>query len=267
MNPVPDAYLGVWQRRLLTTTAGVRDESSDVFWLQGARLHADLRIPQPTPAPRALSIETCTHAEQQALAGHSGFAGLTEVEGERCQWHRLLDYQPARDQADVGRMRFEHSERLVEDALDGSYREIWHRLPESLGSNWGLWLQAASSARQGCLLVAGDYFLFAAERPCPLPPGGTLHERLAAVSPAERLQLLACELSFGRHRGGATPWRISHSTLPGRAGQALLPADCPHHDTEALPPAALLQLGRYSPDGGWIPVPAPVLSAPQETCP
>lgn len=22
MNPVPDAYLGVWQRRLLTTTAG-----------------------------------------------------------------------------------------------------------------------------------------------------------------------------------------------------------------------------------------------------
>jgi len=45
MKTVPDAYLGVWRRRLLTTTAGLRDETSEVYWLQTANLHADLRLP------------------------------------------------------------------------------------------------------------------------------------------------------------------------------------------------------------------------------
>lgn len=265
MNPVPDAYLGVWQRRLLATRAGLRDESSAVFWLQTPWLHADLRIPQPFSVPAA-SIDTCTHAEQQRLAEQAGFAGLTEVRGDLCQWHRLIDFQPAGGPSDIGRMRFEHSERLIEDGLDGAYQEIWHRLPESLGRNWGLWLQAASSGRQACLLAAGDYFLFAADRPRMLPRGGTLSDRLAAVSPAERLDLLAFELSFGRHRGGATPWQISHSTLPGRAGQALLPPDCPTEAAEAIPATALQQLGRYCPTGGWIAVAIPDLSAPQEVC-
>jgi len=56
MKSVPDAYLGVWRRRLLTTTAGLRDETSEVYWLQTASLHADLRLPRPQPLPAAASL-------------------------------------------------------------------------------------------------------------------------------------------------------------------------------------------------------------------
>lgn len=262
---VPEAYLGVWQRRLLTTRAGLRDETSEVFWLQTACLHADLRLPQP--GVRAASLETASHAEQLALADQAGFAGLTEVRGDRCQWHRLIDFQPGGGPADIGRMRFEQPERLLEDGLDGSYHEVWQRLPESRGHNWGLWLQAAVGGRQGCLLVAGDYFLFAAERACALPDGGSLRQRLAEVGPAQRPALLGFELSFGRQRGGATPWRISHSTLPWRAGQALLPADCPYASAAALPASALLALGQHCPAGGWVALAPPPLPASQENHP
>ena len=81
MKSVPDAYLGVWRRRLLTTTAGLRDETSEVYWLQTASLHADLRLPRPQALPPAASLETCSHAQQLALSEQAGFAGITEVNG------------------------------------------------------------------------------------------------------------------------------------------------------------------------------------------
>lgn len=57
MKTVPDAYLGVWRRRLLTTTAGLRDETSEVYWLQTACLHADLRLPGVNPWHRQLRLK------------------------------------------------------------------------------------------------------------------------------------------------------------------------------------------------------------------
>lgn len=232
MNAVPATYLGVWRRTLLTTTSGVRDSRTAVYWLQTAHLFADLRIPQPGPTDAA------------GRARQAGFAGVTEVLGDTCQWHRALDFQPPRASADIGRMRFDGPERLLEDGLDGSYHEVWERLPESRGRSAGTWLQAADG-RQGCLLLAGDCFLFAASRAVPLPPGASLEALLAASGDPT---LLACELSFGRHQGGRTPWAIELSTLAGRAGQALLPAGV---DPDALPPAALAGLGAEPPAGGW----------------
>lgn len=253
MKTVPDAYLGVWRRRLLTTTAGLRDETSEVYWLQTAILHADLRLPRPQALPPAASLKTCSYAQQLALAEQAGFAGVTEVNGDICQWHRLIDFQPLDGPADIGLMRFETPERLLEDGLDGSYHEIWQRLPESAGVNWGLWLRAAEEpSRQACLLVAGDYFLFAADRPLPISAGDKhLREQLGAVDPALRPQLLAFELSFGRHRNGATPWQITHSTLPGRVGDTLLSSYWNFADPTSLPTADLAALGRYPAAGGW----------------
>lgn len=267
MSPVPEAYLGVWQRKLLTTTTGRHDSSTAVYWLQTDRLHADLRIPQPMPDMGA-DLEACNDAQRLALAEQAGFAGLTVVEGDTCQWHRLIDYQPVTGGQDIGRMHFESPDRVIEDALDASYQEIWERLPESLEVNWGLWLQAAQDAsRQACLLIAGDFFLFAAERPTPLRHGGHLREQVAAASPAERTVQLAFELSFGRRQQGASPWLISHSTLPGRAGQTLLPAHCDGEHAAALGAEDLARLGRHSPPDGWVIVPCPTLANGQETLP
>ena len=264
MNAVPDAYLGVWRRRLLTNTTGVRDDTSEVYWLQTAHLHGDVRLPQPPTL--AASLETCSHAQQLALSEQAGFAGITGVNGDICQWHRLIDFQPPGGRADIGRMRFESSERLLEDGLDNSYHEVWQRLPESQGSNWGIWLSAADEpARQACLLVAGEYFLFVADRPIPLQGDARhLRDQLAAVGPAVRPPLLACELSFGRHRNGATPWQITHSTLPGRVGDALLSSYWQFADPASLPDKDLARMGRYAPEGGWQRVELPVFRIPLE---
>lgn len=237
MTAVPASYLGVWQRTLLTTTAGLHDASTEVYWLQTAELFADLRVPQPLPSSPA------------ELALQAGFAGRTAIDGAICQWHRAIDFQPPSGRDDIGRMHFERPDYLLEDGLDGSYHEVWERLPESLGRNWGTWLSAADG-RQGCLLLAGDYFLFAAGRAQALAPADSLTELLAVAS--EPQALLAFELSFGRCAGGSQPWCIALSTLPARIGQALLPAtinaDSP---AELLSPAVLANLGAQPPLGGW----------------
>ena len=236
MKSVPEPYLGVWQRTLLATTGGVHDTTTAVYWLQTASLFADLRIPQPEPQDAA------------GRALQAGFAGVTAIDGDICQWHRAIDFQPPSGRDDIGRMRFERADYLLEDGLDGSYHEVWERLPESLGRNWGVWL-AANGGRQGCLLLAGDCFLFAAGRGAVLPPAESL-SALLAEGDAEAL--LAFELSFGRHRGGATPWAIELSTLAGRAGQALLPATVdPDGLDRALTTAVLAELGALPPAGGW----------------
>lgn len=246
MTAVPAAYLGVWQRTLLTTRDGVHDSRTQVYWLQTAQLFADLRIPRPrpqTPAERALQ---------------AGFAGVTEVTGERCQWHRAIDFQPPSGRADIGRMQFERADYLIEDGLDDSYHEVWERLPDSLGRNWGQWLHGADG-RQGCLLLAGDYFLFAAGRTQSLAPAKSLQTLLEAG--ADSAALLSFELSFGRQHRGVKPWSIELSTLPGRAGQALLPALIDPDRPEQLTRSEVLaQLGATPPAGGWQPAAVPEFS-------
>lgn len=266
MKPVPETYLGVWRRRLLTTTAGHRDETSEVFWLQTSYLHADVRIPHPPTTPPSASLAVCTDEQQQALCNQAGFAGLTEVQDNICQWHRLIDYQPPGGAPDIGCMKFEDPNRLVEDGLDGSYHEIWQRVPESQGTNWGVWLRSADEPeRQACLLVAGDYFMFAADRPVALDAkGGQLRDQLARVSPAQRPELLACEISFGRQRNGATPWMISHSTLPGRVGDSLLPSYWNFSHPAGIPEDELARAGRFAPSLGWVSVANPFSNIAQE---
>ena len=264
MKPVPDAYLGLWCRRLLTTTAGHRDETSEVYWLQTPLLHGDIRLPL-TSTPPAASLAICTYAQQQVLCEQAGFAGLTEVEDDICQWRRLIDFQPPGDRSDIGCMRFENPDRLLEDGLDGSYHEVWQRVPESEGVNWGIWLRAADQpSRQGCLLVVGDYFMFVADRPVPMDGDGDhLRERLKRVPPAQRYDLLACEISFGRQRNGATPWMISHSTVPGRVGDSLLPSYWNHRQPVGIADR-LPSIGSFAPADGWVSVENPIASLAQE---
>lgn len=253
--PVPERYLGVWQRTLLTTTRGVHDTTTQVYWLQTARLFADLRI--PSPAPQSV----------RELLTQTGFAGVTEItepagSAELCQWHRAFEMQPPRASNDIGTMHFATSERVLEDGLDGSYHEVWQRLPDSIGRNWGQWLVAADG-RQGCLLLAGDYFVFAASRHKPLPLADSLLTLLEEG--ACPVHLLECELSFGRHHFGKQPWQIELSTITERIGQALLPATIDPDHVEQLCAADTLELlGHVLPIGGWRRRSHPLFSTPQE---
>lgn len=236
---IPDSYLGVWQRTLLRTANGFEDRSTRVFWLQTASLHADIRIPEPRPRS---ARERCAQA---------GFAGITEVTGDRCRWHRMLDFHPD-SPADIGRMTFVTPDELHERALDDSYLEIWKRVPGSHGENQALWLSDASQAgRHACLLRAGDFFMFAAGRSEPLPCDLPLNEQVAAASAKEAERMLAMELSFGRIDATGHSWRIELSTVPGRSGKPLLLSPGRAAPLDDWPAERLAGLGAHPPVGGW----------------
>lgn len=250
MKAVPEAYHGVWQRTLLRLSDGTEDTTTRVFWLQSAHLHADLRIPDPTPK---LPFER---------AAQAGFAGLTEATLGRCQWHRIIDFHPDSG-TDIGNMQFVSSDEVHETALDDSYLEIWRRLPDSRGPVAELWLQSADgSGRQACLLRAGDYFMFAADRPVRLGRCRSLREHLQHDCARSAEHLLGCELTFGRIQGGERPWQILFSTLPAATG-GLFSAPVDPARWEALPAA---WLGIHPPENGWRQAPAPRLQdLPKET--
>lgn len=226
--PVPQQYLGVWQRKHLESAAGVYD-SSQVFWLQTPVLHADIRIPAVRPAfSDKTSLEDFSLVELKQLAGQKGFAGVTSVVGKTCLWLRHLDYQPRRDEHDIGYMEF-NGTQLVETGLAKNYFEIWERLPESQGAAYAFQFSETNAARHpdkaqaGILVVSGDYFIFVRDRVVVLPPALSLDVILsdATLSRQQCIELLDFEISFGRVTGGKSPWEIQLSTLPFREGPAL----------------------------------------------
>lgn len=242
---VPDRYLGVWQRTLLRTTDGFEDRTTRVFWLQTESLHADIRIPERLP--RTVQ-QRCTQA---------GFAGVTEVDGDLCRWHRRLDFHPDSPE-DVGHMTFISANEVHERALDGSYLEIWKRLPDSIGPTEALWLSDSEpGGRRACLLRAGDYFLFVASRAQPLTDDLPLSEQVTACSAEQAEQILAMELSFGRIDFSGHSWRIELSTVPGRSGKALLLNPNPRAPLSDWPVQRLGGLGVNPPAGGWRPTVLP----------
>ena len=67
-----------------------------------------------------------------------GFAGVTEVDGNKTTWHRQVNFRPeSAADVDAGIMTFADPDHVREDGLDGSYLEEWKRLPESVGPTWG----------------------------------------------------------------------------------------------------------------------------------
>lgn len=217
--PVPNAYLGVWRRSLLET-ADLRDTHSHVFWLQTPHWHADLRLPIGRPDFSGVrSLAECSEVQLDWLARQQGFCGVTQIDGERCTWHRQMDFQPANGSRDIGRMVFD-GERLTETGIEADYLETWERLPPSRGGTAALELVMEAGEppiRPTWLLVAGACFMYVQGRPYPLSDAPDLPHLIARMQPshAQLLDWLNVEISFG-YRMGPNPWRIEHSTLPFR---------------------------------------------------
>ena len=147
---------------------------------------------------------------------------------------------------------------------------MWQRLPESVGEAWAFQLLGSGSngaaPRRAFLAVAGDCFIFVADRRTPLVPApgddalGRNSRAAAAIAAlpelSARREALSFEASYGRVAAspdGALPaWRIETSVLPGRAGQVLLPADATRASLQAAADSgAALDIGAFSPPGGW----------------
>ena len=99
-----------------------------------------------------------------------------QVEGDIATWRRVIDYEPP-GEPDVGCMTWVSPDVLHEDDPSGQqrYHETWERVPGTAGAerSWGCALVAADDpGRRAFLLGAGEKFMFAADRPTPLPPAG-----------------------------------------------------------------------------------------------
>ena len=213
--PVPAGYRGLWRRTLLEGNGLLTDTSSTVLWLQTTRWHADLRLPTNRPDFAGIhGVAACDTTQRIWLASQQGFSGVTEVLGDRCQWHHDCDFQPTTASRDIGTMTF-HADGigLDEYSIDADYHETWQHMPDGLGPS-AVWCGSASAP--GRLLVAGDCFFLVRPRVRQLPPDARL-----ATMVLERPECLDFELSYGKICGAETPWRILHSTLPWREGQSL----------------------------------------------
>ncbi len=231
MNPlnkliaVPASYLGVWRRSLLEQN-GSQDTTSLVFWLQADNQHIDIRIPALRPDfSDCTCLQDCSTEQLRWLATQQGFAGVTEVSGNICNWHRELDLQPDNGVPDIGEMVFSGENKLLETGVESVYFEVWDKIAgthinvsthqiNSLDSN-GVVVIAR-------LLKAGNQFAFIRPRSSNLPEASSLLALIDSPNQSllDILNWLDFEISFG-DIVDASHGRINHSTLPFREGQIL----------------------------------------------
>lgn len=209
-SEVPQAYLGLWRRTLLETPQG-RDIDSMVYWLQTASWHADLRIPAAKPDFRGVhTLEDCTQCHLEWLLLQEGFAGVTQVNGNLCEWHRRFDYHPL-PLRDIGYMRF-RNDMLEEFGVESQYRERW--VSEPLAAHVFSAEQTVYEGHLHLLMRAGEYFVEVRPRTIDVDDAVRLwrlvDERKASLD--ELRQLADFEISMGILQDGAM--HVLRSTLP-----------------------------------------------------
>jgi hypothetical protein len=229
---------GLWRRRLIVWPEGEPDTTTEVYWLQGPRLYADLRIPEGRPHCAASCLRELDWTVLKFLARQEGFFGHLNLDWPIANWHRAFDSQPDTGVPDGGHLAFE-GEVMIEHGTEAPYIEHWVLEP----AKEVMALSLTTKDRTGCLVAGRDMFMFAKSRSAKLPPGADLTECLkTAASLPEAQDLFDCEISFGRVRDHQ--WRIERSSLPFREGHTLQP------DIESEPGKLLLD--DVTPEGSSV---------------
>ena len=212
-------FRGLWTRSLLAWPDGERDVTTQVSWLQGPSLFADLR--QPADLFATLSPASCrnelTAQDCQALSRQQGFSGRFEARNGAYEWVRHIDIQPPRPQRDIGRL-FWQDEMLVEEGVESEYTEHWLRDKNIVNdAAMGMWLRDPASDVSCCVLRVGGWFAYARGRVGEIT-GDSLQILVDAAGSLRQMQALVdCEISFGQIMPDC---RISRSSLPYKTGTA-----------------------------------------------
>lgn len=215
---------GLWRRSRIDWPDGRTDSETEVFWLQGPRLYADLRLPVGRPAGAPVrGLRDLDRTALRAMARQEGFFGWFDVVDKVARWHRVFDYRPDTGIADCGALAFEDG-ILVERGIELPYIEHWerdssprHAMALSLVTETGI---------PGCLVVADDAFIYGRGRAVALPAGVTLEQLIDGAGSTNSAQdLFDCEISFGRRQTDShdSGWPIARSSLGFREGALLSP--------------------------------------------
>lgn len=212
---------GLWHRTVYRCANEVLDTSTEVFWLQGPRIFADIRQPVKRASFAGVSCLRDLNADHLAWLGlQNAFAGTLELNGTVAWWQRTIDLQPQGPFEDRARLQ-QTNDVLDEYGTEMPYYERWERRNLSMSPCWGLRLASGVDGRCGFLVRAGDKMMFARGRTSPLAPGATLTEALdTAATLEEKQNLLDFEVSLGRVVADDREWMIERSTLPFKAGRS-----------------------------------------------
>lgn len=211
---VPHRYRGVWRRTLLTAP-GLYDDRTLVLWMQTARWHADLRIPaERADCAGCASLADCNRSQLLCLLKQEGFAGVTTVNGTRCEWHRIMDYHP-KGQRDWGDMAFSTCfNALDEYGIEAEYAERWER---DVAGDQSCWVAHGGNASGSILwLRSGKRFMSVRPRAMDAAETKAIWERVTVrrASVEELRRLADFEISYGVIHGDHGS--ILYSTLPWR---------------------------------------------------
>jgi hypothetical protein len=219
---IPGWLRGVWTRDWIERR-GARTDLFEIHYLQTPTAFGDMRVPRDRSSfAHAGSFADLSDAELMVLAKQRGFAGYTTSVGDIATWHHDIDFQPADTNADAGRLEVVDDSHMREHALDSSYVEAWRSLSTGDGRFLALNEERGERTRR-VLLVAGDHFLYVRNRERDLPAAESIDSLVRATKPsrAQIIEYLDCEFSYGRVRGGTSPWTIERSTIPWREGKRL----------------------------------------------
>lgn len=134
----------VWSRTLLVTPAGVRDETTEVTWVQGRDLYCDLR--QPTPG---------------VVDGQEGFAGRFAADRDVVTWHHDIDLTPG-GPADVATFTRLDDTTVAEHGVHEHYTEHWRLVHHGDVDEY---LLGDPAGGLGVLVRVGERFGYAHHRP------------------------------------------------------------------------------------------------------
>lgn len=215
-------FRGLWRREVITAP-GLRDETTQVFWLQTATWYADIRVAPGRPGQRAPDgFAAYADAELLELARIQGFAGELSIGDGVCLWRRDVDRQPPGETPDEGRCSFDGADVMIEEGVHADYQEIWRRVPGSDGPFAAFRLEGPAEAG-GLLLFAGEHLMEVRARagaPLAGPSLAALVEaRLAAGDRAGAEDLLQTRLRYAQ--ADAQGWRARLSTHPWLEGRPL----------------------------------------------
>ncbi|MGO2261821.1 hypothetical protein [Halomonas sp.] len=213
---IPQAFCGVWQRTLYAEPAHEpyrqADRATLVYWLQGKHWHADLRLPTNGPDfPGITDLEECERRQLEWLASLTAFAGITQIEGSVCTWHRFQDLCPSLER-DVGLMRWMNDAHLEERHLHGHYVEHWQRVSNDASD------EVIHCDEQGRLrwLQLNDHAMAINPRPSKTNAEALFAPQSSLTDDALRWR---ASLSFDYLQRNQSGWQIVHSTQPWRVGK------------------------------------------------
>jgi hypothetical protein len=240
---VPDIFVGLWSRKLLTCPGSVPDDTTVVYYLQTkSGVFADIRIPascapilnkstSESSSSSSSSLADLSPEELRTLSLMKGFGGTFEcnLTTNICKWNREIDFQPTAPPAeylpDESNFRFESlGSLLIETGIHEEFEEVWERQTE-VGlptAAYRLGLAADPVQTPGILVTVGSHFLLIlSDRSEPLPLASSLqllvNESLEAEDKEKATKLIDMTIEYGEI-GSDEQYLVKYSTKIGAVG-------------------------------------------------